>query len=290
MCRDHARTLALELRGDGQGLTVEACAYDDGAAVRLVVPGTGEAAILEETTAYGLPKRTGTVFAQRLLFTYEDQYLPVPRAELPQNRLAFPVLVKLDGGQWALYSEADVHGSFGGGHLPATPERSSRLALRRSPDQLFPIRTPYPVATPWRAEILLGDLNALAGFNLLENLNPPSIVADNSFIRPGLAAWSRMTENASTQDTRRIRQYVDYAAEMGWPCYLADGGWPGHVDIPPWCSTPRKRACASGYGSMGWTCGIRRRPRKRCASGPAGAWWGKDRLYRIGQHGADGTL
>ena len=40
-----------------------------------------------------------------------------------------------------------------------------------------------------------------------------------------------MTENASTRDPARCREYVDYAAEMGFPYYLADGGWPGYVDI-----------------------------------------------------------
>jgi len=41
-----------------------------------------------------------------------------------------------------------------------------------------------------------------------------------------------MTENASTRDIGRIHNYVDYAAAMGFPYYLADGGWPGHIDIP----------------------------------------------------------
>ena len=41
-----------------------------------------------------------------------------------------------------------------------------------------------------------------------------------------------MVENDSTKDIDRIHDFVNYAAEMGWPYYLADGGWPGHIDIP----------------------------------------------------------
>jgi len=41
-----------------------------------------------------------------------------------------------------------------------------------------------------------------------------------------------MTENDSTKDPKRCKEYVDYAAAMGFDYYLADGGWPGTVDIP----------------------------------------------------------
>jgi len=231
ICPNRARTLSLALARGSQQLIVEARAYDDGAAVRLVVPGKGMARIDAERTAFTVPDGAGELHAQRLLFTYEDHYLPVPRSELPQNPFAFPILVDAGHGQWALYTEANVHGDYGGSHVLATPEQPSRLTLQRATDQLDPIRTPYPVATPWRV-VLMGDLDAIVNSNTIENLNPPSILEDTSWIRPGLAAWSWMTENASTRDTERIYQYVDYAAAMGWPYYLADGGWPGYVDIP----------------------------------------------------------
>lgn len=236
VCRDRANTLQLALEKDGRRLLAQARAYGDGAAVRLIVPGessapAAEVGVVDETTAFTVPAGAGQLYAQRLLFTYEDHYLPVPVAELPQNALAFPALLDAGHGVWALYAEAAVFGDYGGSNLLAAPEFPARLKVTRSPDQLGPTRTHYRIATPWRV-VLMGSLNDIVCSNTLENLNPPSIVEDTSFIQPGISAWSWMTENDSTRDTRRIYQYVDYAAEMGFPYYLADGGWPGYVDIP----------------------------------------------------------
>ena len=106
-----------------------------------------------------------------------------------------------------------------------------RLMVRQAPDQLGNTHASFPIATPWRV-VMCGDLNDIVSSNLLENLNPPSIVKDPSFIKAGTAAWSWMTENDSTTDPKRIREYVDYASEMGFEYCLADAGWPGTVDIP----------------------------------------------------------
>lgn len=230
-CRDYANTMTLSLDRDGQRLQVETRAYDDGAAVRLRVPGSEDIAILDETTAFSIPQDAGQLYAQRYLFTYEDHYHPIPREDWHQNPLAFPLLLDAGHGVWALYAEAAVFGDYGGGHLRSEAEHPARLIVRKSPDQLSPIQAKTPLQTPWRV-ILMGSLNDIVSSNTIENLNPPSIVDDPSFIRPGLCAWSWMTENASTRDIDRIHDYVDYAAAMGFPYYLADGGWPGHIDIP----------------------------------------------------------
>lgn len=230
-CLNRANTLTLTLEKDGRQLMLEGRVYDDGAAVRLRVPGMGESAVVSEATGYRIPESAGAVYGMKHIFSYEDQYHPIPKEELHQNRLVFPVLVDAGDSVWALYAEAAVFGDYGGSSLCATLEDPLLLGLKMSEDKITPIQGRYPVTTPWRVAIA-GDLDEIVNSNLLENLNPPSIVEDPSFIVPGVSAWSWMTENDSTRDPARCREYVDYAAEMGFPYYLADGGWPGHVDIP----------------------------------------------------------
>ncbi len=230
-CRDHANTLSLHLRNAEGCLTVEARAYDDGAALRLRMDGEGDCCVLGETTGFDIPKTAGQVYGMKYTFSYEDHYHPIPLCDMAQNNLVFPVLVDCGRGIWALYAEAAVFGDYGGSTLCAAEADPSTLLVKQAPDQLGGTKTRLPLATPWRV-VLCGDLNAIATSNTLENLNPPSIVEDPSFIRPGTSAWSWMTENDSTKDPVRCREYVDYAAAMGFDYYLADGGWPGTVDIP----------------------------------------------------------
>lgn len=230
-CENHANTLTLLLEKHEETLQVEGRAYDDGVALRLIAGGEGNASVLGERTGFSIPAGAGDVYGMKYLFTYEDMYYPIPKCDLYQNRLAFPVLVDCGAGVWALYAEAAVFGDYGGSNLLSTREDPQRLMVQRAPDQLSPTLTHFPVTTPWRV-VLCGDLNDIVTSNTLENLNPPSIVEDTSFVQPGVAAWSWMTENDSTRDPKRCREYVDYAAQMGFPYYLADGGWPGNVDIP----------------------------------------------------------
>jgi len=230
-CINHANSLTLMLEKHEEVLTVEARAYDDGVAIRMIADGVGECDIERERIGFTIPRSAGQVYAMKYVFSYEDHYHPVPACDMSQNNYAFPVLVDCGMGVWALYAEAAVFGDYGSSTLCSSEEEPMRLMVRQAPDQLGPTHTHFPVATPWRV-VLCGDLNDIANSNTLENLNPPSIVKDTSFIKPGTAAWSWMTENDSTKDPKRCKEYVDYAAEMGFDYYLADGGWPGNVDIP----------------------------------------------------------
>ena len=230
-CLDQANILTLKLENEAGQLTVEARVYDDGAAVRMLTDGAGDCAVRGETTGFAVPDTAGTVYGMKYTFSYEDHYHPIPRCDLWQNNLVFPVLVDCGRGLWALYAEAAVFGDYGSSTLCSMEDDPMMLRVRQAPDQLGATETKLPLATPW-CVVLCGDLNAIVTSNTLENLNPPSIVEDPSFIRPGTSAWSWMTENDSTKDPKRCREYVDYAAQMGFDYYLADGGWPGTVDIP----------------------------------------------------------
>lgn len=227
-CRDHAGTMELTCAWGSSLLRVQARAYDDGAAIRVIGEGMQRPAT-GERTAFQVPDGARNIWAMKYLFSYEDQYHLVPREELGQNLYAFPVLLELQAGMWALYTEAAVFGDYGASHLAPDAAGPGMLRVRRAPDGPEPIAE--TVATPWRV-VLAGSLDDIVSSNVLENLNPPSIVADTGFIRGGRAAWSWMSEDGAHRDPVKSREYVDFAAEMGFEYYLADGNWDQTIDMP----------------------------------------------------------
>ena len=231
VCRDHYNGMTLTFEKAGRKMLFEGRAYDDGAAVRLGLLGEGEALIDHETTAFSLPEAVSEVTAMKWLCSYEDHYHPVPIEELYQNLYAFPVLYRSGKNNWTLLAEAAVFGDYGGSVLGAGKERPSVLEVKKAVDKLDCIRTELPMHTPWRV-VANGTLQEIVNGNLLENLCPESIVEDPSFIEPGMAAWSWSAEHSSPRDSKRMHQYVDFAAAMGWPYSIVDGGWPGVIDIP----------------------------------------------------------
>lgn len=231
VCMDRCQTIDLLFEKEGQELLVQGRAYDDGAAFRLQLLGEGDVAVTDEVCGFCVPEEARNIYGMKHLMSYEDHYHPIPVEDLYQNRYAFPMLCELGGGAWALYAEAAVFGEYGGSNLLSSREMPRLLMTKKSPDKLTDVTGVLPLKTPWRV-VLTGTLDDIVQSNVLENLNPPSIVEDPSFIKPGRCAWSWMTENDSPADPQRQREYVDYAAAMGFEYSVDDGGWPGHVDIP----------------------------------------------------------
>lgn len=238
VCRTHANRLLWTLEKNGFLIQAEAWVSNDGAAVRLSLPDGGgraesaPAIVRREATGFRVPPDAVNLYAQKLLFSYEDFYHPVPLEELHQNGWGFPLLAQLGGGVWALYAEAGAYGSgYGGSHLASAREDPALLMLQRAPDQLAPTVMELPFATPWRTA-LIGSLEEIVNSNLLESLSPPSIVEDASFIKPGRSLWSWMCDKDAHKDPARMREYIDAAAAMGYEYSLIDGGWSGNIDIP----------------------------------------------------------
>ena len=228
-CRDHCRTLTLHLAGEnGYPFTLEVRVYSDGVAFRQKFE--KEETLIREVGSFHLPDSTKNVYCSKFRFSYEDEYNPVPLEDLHQNFWNFPVLIESGKDVWGLITEAAVFGDYGGSMLSSRQEDPAVLLVTAPPDEFGQLQ--LPAATPWRV-ILAGTLDRIVNSNTLENLNPPCEVEDTSFIKPGMVAWSWMTENDSPRDTQRQKDFIDFASEMHWPYVLVDGGWKeAGVDIP----------------------------------------------------------
>ena len=222
VCADRCRTLALDLGKDGTAFTLEARAYDDGAALRMVFG--GDDLMKREVFGFGVPASAHSVYGMKFRFTYEDEFYRIPLEDLHQNLWIFPMLIESGKGVWGLIAEAGVYGAYGGRILSS--EKDARmLRVTEAPDESEPLRT--PVATTWRV-ILAGSLNEIVNSNTIENLNPPCEAEDVSWIHGGMAGWSCMTDSVGTY--AREKEFIDLCAEMGWPFYTVDGGW----DVRGW--------------------------------------------------------
>ena len=93
-----------------------------------------------------------------------------------------------------------------------------------------------PRVSPWRV-LMIGHTAAdLVNSDLIANLATPSRISNTSWIQPGIAAWDSWWTGTNANlpqhvglwargDTPAHKDYIDFAAEMGWPYKLVDWFW-----------------------------------------------------------------
>jgi hypothetical protein len=242
ICRNHCAESTIKLLNENDAaLQVIFRAYNDGVAFRYRFPERSDMTytVKDELTGFKLPSG-GKVWlhpydkATRYTPAYETYYLdgiPVGTPSPDTQGWAFPVLFNnSDDSRWGLITEAAVAPSYCGCRLQ-----------QNAPGGLYRIRLPsegegnstgrvnptsnLPWAAPWRVIIIGNSLAPIVESTLVTNLNPPSIVEDNSWIKPGRASWSWLFDHDSPQDRDKLRRWIDLAAEMGWEYSLIDANW-----------------------------------------------------------------
>lgn len=217
--------------------------HDDGAAFRYRLLGDGPVTVRAEHTAFQMPV-DGAGFMMPydlsgLLFlgVYEQPYQRVTVGDSANSSgWAFPALFEVpsDAG-WVLLTEADLDGSY-------CASRLDRFAPGGLYSMIFPSEregqrvgevpptSTLPLTTPWRV-LIAGELHTVVESTLVDDLSPPSTIADTSWITPGRAAWSWLTQD--TGDEALQREYLASAAEYGWEHLLIDAHWQEFEDAIP---------------------------------------------------------
>ena len=242
VCRNYAKEQTLVFFGpDNAKLELVIRAYDDGVAFRYRFPESSDErhVVLSEATGFRLPEG-GRVWAHPYdkaseytpaYETYWVDGVPVGTASSNEEGWAFPLLFcTSDRTRWGLLTEAAVDGSYCGSHLsqPAS-DGVHRLLFPAEGEgngtgSVEPSWT-LPWATPWRVVIVGETLAPIVESDLVTHLNPPSMVADTGWIKPGRASWSWLSDHDSPQDHDKLRTFIDLAAEMGWEYSLIDANW-----------------------------------------------------------------
>lgn len=277
--RDHYREMKLSLqeRADAPGrLSLIVRAYDEGAALRYEIP---DQAGLESYVIAN--ERTEFVFASD--FTcWAGNYSDCAECQYPEKRLGqltsdlakphvLPLLVKLPNG-YAAFAEADLLDWAGmfvtsvGPRADGTPRFGAKVTLAPRKDHGGLVVGHDRRLSPWRVIMLAHDARGLVANELVPTLATPSQISDTSWIKPGITAWDawwtgtnptqpNFTGLNSRGDTRSHKEYIQFAADMGFPYQLLDWYWyepmdnpkadltkpAPHVDIPELIAFARER-------------------------------------------------
>jgi len=233
--RNHYNEIDLHLREvapPARELHLVVRAYDQGVALRYQIPaqpGWQQLRLQRD--------RVDFVFAEDELAYYqagtEGEYQPMPLSRLPTAATGTPsetpLTIVQKNGLFVSLTEAAVV-NYPRMLLARSPEMSTTLTTWPAPlgepldavgDRL-PISTTLPAQTPWRVLFVTeraADL--ILGSDLLYTLNPPSKIADDSWIHPGTAM---RVMKLTTADALAV---IDFAAARGIDFVELDAGWYG---------------------------------------------------------------
>lgn len=241
--RNHCRTLMLELEETHppvRRLTLEARVYDDGAAFRYVLPeqpALKEIRISAERTEFQLAKESTTypLLLPGFHSAYEDDYHTLPVSGIHNDYLiGLPLLAEVPGVAWVAITEADID-NYAGMYLVHHAGAARSLWAKLAPSMEQPgiaVQTAAPMHSPWRVIMLGAEPGRLVESNLILNLNPPSQIADASWIKPGKTAWDWWSGSYAEgvnfkpgMNTATMLHYIDFAASAGLEYLLIDAGW-----------------------------------------------------------------
>ncbi len=200
----------------GYRLDIEIRAYDEGVAFRFSLPQHTEHIyhrITAENTEFAFPKGTQAWYTAWAQGPYELRPLSGWEDECER-----PLTLKLGDSLWAAVGEAAQVG-FPRGKLRLSAERPGTLVTSLN-DNGTDVITPYTL--PWRLVMAAPSAGRLLENDFIYlNLNEPSRIADESWIRPGKI----MRETRQT--TEHSMAVVDFCAAHNISYMLYDAKWYG---------------------------------------------------------------
>lgn len=136
-----------------------------------------------------------------------------PLTQLPEG-------VNAEWGYPALFDFSDeLHLLLSETALPAGGHGATLIS--READRRGVFRNNH--ADGWQAAIV-GSLADIVESTLITDAATPALYRAD-WVKPGMASWIYWAHNHGSKDPRIVRQYIDFAAEMGLPYVLIDAEW-----------------------------------------------------------------
>lgn len=255
---DQYSQIELRMAGKGTGmkLNLVARAYDDGVAIRYVLPQKSQEKpfdIMGEATGFHFPAdyKCWGFNPGRFENSHEGEFDPVPASAIrPAHLFDAPLVCKTGVKQTTLAIAESDKRDYAGAYYAGRGEGGPGVQVVLSPRPQESAERPWirpavhvaladkELATPWRVVMLADSPAALASSSLVATLASPSAIGDTSWIKPGKAAWDWWNgwavdiPNAGV-NTETYRAYIDFAASMGLEYILIDEGWyEGSAEVP----------------------------------------------------------
>lgn len=213
--------LTIQLKKNSSDIQVVFRVYNDGIAYRYNIPGKGNISVYNETSAVAIAnfdKSWGGKLANG-----SSEYYPARNwtESVALEKFAGPILIKNNkNSTWCLITEAANISNY----TSSTFNTGDKTGLFNLV-QVGEINSTLPLETPWRV-VILGNLPTIVESVMIENLNPPTLLTDVSWIKPGRASWDWGAEEGHPAVSFALaKSYIDLASSMGWEYYMQDEGW-----------------------------------------------------------------
>lgn len=248
MAVDKSNGLLLKLKNEKlkTDFTLEARAYNDGIAFRLILPGDDkQVRTPDEHTVFTLPAGS-QVWYHDMYCHYEGLHQRKEVSEITKGEWAAPpVTVQLPGNsgylcltESALMNYAGMSFQANGnngfetqlGHAqPASYAFAHDYSLEDARRLSLPATITGTITTPWRAVVIVDDLNGLVNTDLITNLAPapdkklfPKGV-NTEWIKPGRSVWCWLDGGARTVEG--MKEFSKLAGELGYEYNTVDAFW-----------------------------------------------------------------
>ncbi len=204
--------------------------YNDGVVFRYEFPNASSEPvnITSENTAYNLPEGTQR-WMQAFEPSYECFYPESTTGKGDKTQLwGFPALYKVTNNPvWVLLSEADVTANNCVARLSNdTNLNQYKVTYPETRDNFKQVGavSALPWKSPWRT-LTIGSLEDIVASTLIDDVSPASKLTDTSWIQPGASSWVYWANNHGSKDYKKLAEYTDFGAKMGWPYTLIDWEW-----------------------------------------------------------------
>ena len=265
-CRNHANELTVDF-SDAGGLRFSLIlrAYNEGVAYRYRIHGTGEDTVTGEASGLCIPAGARG-WLGRYTSNYESIYREHAGLAGVKEDLQFPLLFQFPGKQWVYFTEAAVDGGYAGARVKVLDAAQGLLGIALA----NPPTSALPWTTPWRVMMVAEDLRQVVESTLVNDLSPPSAIADTAWIQPGAGIFPWLTgpsdgagpcRRNNNGSLERMKEFVDQASAMGWKWIEFDnalalgtawGGPPEKWMDCPWFPQLTAYAATKNIAVYGW--------------------------------------
>ena len=223
--KDHylQKTFIIKSGNRNDRLHIIVRAYNEGVAFRYRYAGNNYLRITSETTSFCVPPNTFCWFAPYAQAFHHK--LPVKDWNGEAER---PLTLQLENGLWAALCEAEmVNYSRTKFFVNKDEENIIRCRMYDAVEEIAPF------STPWRLVMVATQVkDLLANNDIFLNLNPPSEIEQNWWIKPGKIM------RVTGLNTASGLKMVDFAVKRKLDYIHFDAGWYGRESLME--SDPRK--------------------------------------------------
>ena len=216
-------------------------AYNDGVAFRTKLYRSainGHRQIRKELTTFTIPgnPKAWVVEYGKYSSSQEAEFFERPLSYISDKTIAgLPFLMDYGDHCWVAITEAkiDNYPAFYLGTSGVQNVLTTKLVPLPGEDVAgVKARFDDDVYTPWRVVMIGETPGNLIESEIIQNLNAPCAIADPSWIKPGMCAWDHWWSGEVKMEMPVIKQYIDFASQMGWPYMLVDWQWYGKFNTP----------------------------------------------------------